>query len=275
MKKYREILFILLMILIFILTMIPSLLGAIGSLPPRDIRQLAKTYLNSSFNIYSKQLWTASPEVVAAIVWDYRGLDTFYETIVFYTAIIGCIILYREIIGKKDITKEEGLSIIVKRTTAIAIAGIMVIGISTILHGMITPGGGFQGGAIIAVAPVIAIVVFSRLIIDRSRINYSRAIIIRNIAIVCIALTAIAPLLIKLGNAFVFQNQSKAINILNKSNTFSYPSQIFDVPMGGSIWFLNLFEGLAVSVAFLLAFSTILYSESISKEAIAGEDRGY
>ncbi|MEM2453065.1 MAG: sodium:proton antiporter, partial [Ignisphaera sp.] len=88
MKKHREMIFITLLIVIMLVMLIPTLLGGIGPLPPGEIRPLAKAYLNSTLNIYIKDLWTASPEAVAAIVWDYRGLDTFYETIVFYTAIV-------------------------------------------------------------------------------------------------------------------------------------------------------------------------------------------
>lgn len=269
MKKYREIVFIVLLIIVVLLITIPSLLGAVGPIPPEDVRPLAKVYLNSSLNIFAKELWTASPEVVSAIIWDYRGLDTFYETIVFYTAIISCLMLYREVVGKSDIVKGEGLSIIVKKTTIISLLGITVVGISTILHGMLTPGGGFQGGAILAVAPVIAIVVYSKFIIDKSRITYGRAIVIRNIAILCLALVALIPLIIGFGKSFVFQNHYKQLT------NFSYPTQILDVPMGGSIWFLNLFEGIAVVMAFYLAFNTILYSEETSKETILGEEYGY
>ncbi|MEM2008843.1 MAG: Na(+)/H(+) antiporter subunit B [Ignisphaera sp.] len=269
MKKHREMIFITLLIVIMLVILIPTLLGGIGPIPHGDIRPLAKAYLNSTFNIYIKDLWTASPEAVAAIVWDYRGLDTFYETIVFYTAIVSCLILYREILGKRDISKGEGLSIVVKRVTAISLLGILVVGASTVLHGMLTPGGGFQGGAIMAVAPVIVIIVFSRLLVDTSRLSYSKVVTFRNLAILGIALTALIPIILGFGNAFIFQNQYK------RSTNFSYPTYIFDVPMGGSLWFLNLFEGLAVFMAFYLAFNIILYSEEVSKEVILGEEYGY
>lgn len=276
MKKHRDALFIILMFTIFVLILMPSLFGviprirgAIGPIPPENLRKLAIVFLNTTFNLFNKMLWTASPEAVAAIVWDYRGLDTLYETIVFYTAIIGCLALYREVLGKVDISKGEGLSFIVKKVTAIAMAGIAVVGASTVLHGMLTPGGGFQGGAILAVAPTVAIVVFSRLLIDKSRLTYGMAIAIRNMAIIGIVLVILIPFVFTLGNAFVFQNQPKNLSM------FSYPSQILDVPMGGTIWFLNLFEGLAVFAAFYLAFKVILYSESTAKELIEGEDYGY
>ncbi|MEM0027455.1 MAG: MnhB domain-containing protein [Ignisphaera sp.] len=269
MRRYRDVVFVSLPIITIALILIPTLLGAIGPLPPIDVRDLAKTYLYFTLDIYNKSLWAASPEAVTAIVWDYRGLDTFYETIVFYTAIIGCLALYREVVRKPDRSKGEGLSIVVKKATAIAMLGIVAVGASTVLHGMLTPGGGFQGGSIIAVAPVLAIVVFSRILVDYSKITYEKAIMLRNLSIIGIALTALAPLIISLGNAFIFQNQVKAYT------TFSYPSSILDVFMGGSLWFLNLFEGIAVSMAFFIAFKVLLYTEETSKEVLIGEDYGY
>lgn len=269
MKKHREIVFVILLLAVILLVMVPTLLGAIGSIPPDDIRPLAKVYLNSTLNLYNKDLWVASPEAVSAIVWDYRGLDTFYETIVFYTAIASCLILYREVLGKRDTSRGEGLSTVVKKVTSISLLGIAVVGASTILHGMLTPGGGFQGGAIIAVAPVIAIVTFSRALVDGSKLTYRKAVAIRNLAIISIALIILIPIIVSLGNAFIFQNQNKQLTY------FSYPAYILDVPMGGSLWFLNLFEGLAVLMAFYLAFNIILYSEETSKETIVGEEHGY
>lgn len=274
MRRYREALFIALTVFIFVLVSTPSLLGAIGSLPPKDVRQIAKVYLNSTFNTYDTRYWTASPEAVAAIVWDYRGLDTLYETMVLYAAVVGCLALYREALGKKDVSKGEGLSLIVKRATAITMVGIAVVGASTVLHGMVTPGGGFQGGAIMAVAPVIAIVVFSRVLIDESKLTYIKALILRNLAIIGIVLVTLIPVAIALNEAYVFQNQAKTL-ASTRNKSFSYPSQIFDVPMGGAIWFLNIFEGLAVFAAFYLAFKVILYSEDTARDVIVGDDRGY
>lgn len=269
MKKPKDIVFVTLLILTVIILVIPTLMLSIGPAPPGDLRRIAKVYVNNTYNAFNKTLWTASPEAVAAIVWDYRGLDTFYETIVFYTAIVSCLILYREVLGKPDVSKGEGLSIVVKRATAISFVGIVIVGSSTILHGMLTPGGGFQGGSIVAVAPAVLIVVFSRILLDKSKLTYRGAVLLRNIAIMGIALTALAPTLITLNKAFIFQNQAKP------SSTFTYPGSILDVPMGGSIWFYNLFEGIAVFTAFYLAFKVILYSEETSRETVEGEDYGY
>ena len=54
--------------------------------PQTDVRPLGKFYLeNSCFGDYSAK----SPEVVTSILWDYRGVDTLFETSVFFLAIMG------------------------------------------------------------------------------------------------------------------------------------------------------------------------------------------
>ncbi|MEM4788307.1 MAG: MnhB domain-containing protein [Ignisphaera sp.] len=267
--KVRDVLFVLLMIFVILVLSIPTLLGAFGVLPSEDLRLIAKQYLYLSYNLYNKSLWSASPEVVAAIVWDYRGLDTLYETMVFYTAVVTALMFYSEILGSKDIIGGRGLSLIVKRGTSIVLLVILAVGTSTILHGMLTPGGGFQGGAIMAVAPVIAVIVFSRVFIDRSKLTYAHFVTLRSIALLGIILTPLIPVIVTFGNAFIFQNQAK-----NVSN-FSYPQTIVDVPMGGLITIMNIFEGIAVFSAFALAFAILLYSEELSKKPLEGEDIGY
>ncbi len=272
--RARDIIFITLIIFAITILAIPTLLGALSSIPPIDLRTIAINYLNNTYNPFNQTLWTSSPEAVAAIVWDYRGLDTLFETVVFYSAIVAALALYREILGEKDILKGKGLSVIVQRATAVSMVGILVVGFATILHGQLTPGGGFQGGAIAAVTSVIAIVVFSRLIIDKSRLSYKRLLLIRNAALVGIALIAIIPIIpFMFGDhtflSFIFQNQVKAVN------SFSYPQIIVDVPMGGSIWFYNLFEGLAVITAFSLAIIVVFYSEELSRKTIEGGEIGF
>ncbi|MDW8086034.1 MAG: Na(+)/H(+) antiporter subunit B, partial [Ignisphaera sp.] len=250
----RDAVFIALIIFAIAILVVPTLLGALGPMPPPDVRYISMNYLNNTYNQFNQALWASSPEAVAAIIWDYRGLDTLFETAVFYAAIIAALALYREILGEKDVLRGRGLSVVVQRSTAISMVGILVVGFATVLHGQLTPGGGFQGGAIAAVTTVVAIVVFSRSVMDRSRLSYKRLLVIRNAALICIALTAIIPIAsLVFGNqiVFVFQNQAKAVS------NFSYPQTVADVPMGGSIWFYNLFEGLAVVSAFSLAIMIV------------------
>lgn len=265
----KLVIFSALLLLVLTTLLVPTLLGAVGFLPPEEPRAIAKHYLRLTYNPFNVSLWTASPEAVSAIVWDYRGLDTLYETMVFYVAILAALMLYSEILGAKDVIGGVGLSVVVKRATVIAMMAIIAVGASTVLHGMVTPGGGFQGGAIMAVAPIIAIITFSRYFADRSGLRYSHYIIMRSLALAAIILLPILPVLMTLGNAFLFQNQAKPMS------PFSYPSRVAGLPAGGLVLLLNLFEGVAVFSAFALAFIILLYSEALTKKALEGEDVGY
>ncbi len=266
----KEILFIVLLIITSISFIIVSILGALGPLPPEELRQIAIKYLNNTYNPYTN-LWAASPEAVTAIVWDYRGLDTFFETAVLFGAVIATLMLFREVVGRSDpYLKGLGLSFIAKRSTLIITLFILTIGIATILHGQLTPGGGFQGGAIAAVAPILLLVVFSKKVLESLR--YRDLIILRTIGLIGISITAsiIGISTIVYGErGYIFQNQVKPFSQL------SMPSQILGVPMGGTLWFFNLFEGLAVVFAFTIVFTVFLSSDNILGESIKGEDNAY
>lgn len=88
--------------------------------------------------------------VVTAIVVTYRGLDTLGEvTVLFLTAMIVGYILRQ---GGKNKTKKRDTSEILITSTRVLIPGSIVLGIYVFINGHLTPGGGFQGGAIIGTA---------------------------------------------------------------------------------------------------------------------------
>lgn len=55
-----------------------------------------------------------------------------------------------------------GMTTIVKSTTRIVAAFIMLFGVSIVLYGHVTPGGGFAGGVIIAAAFVLIVLAFGQ-----------------------------------------------------------------------------------------------------------------
>ena len=58
--------------------------------------------------------------------------------------------------------REPGLSPIVKDVTRIVTAFIMLFGIYIVLHGHLTPGGGFAGGVILAAGAVLVVLAFGK-----------------------------------------------------------------------------------------------------------------
>lgn len=88
------------------------------SIPPQETnRWLANWFLTSTYNWENKEWWSGSPEVVTSILWDYRGLDTVYETSVFFFAIIGGLMLVRSVKIDKESLGIKGMSVISKTVT--------------------------------------------------------------------------------------------------------------------------------------------------------------
>ena len=87
---------------------------------------------------------------VTSVVLAYRGLDTLLElTILFTAALIGGMVL-----GKRspDATRDPDAGFILCAGADLLLPLLLVVGMYIILHGHLTPGGGFQGGVILAAA---------------------------------------------------------------------------------------------------------------------------
>jgi multicomponent Na+:H+ antiporter subunit B len=246
---------------------------ATGVIPQTSLRNLASYYLQNTLNSSSKYTWAASPEAVTAIVWDYRGFDTLFETSVFFLAIIACVALF-----EVDMTKgagrtaskraDIGLSIIVKVVTKIVGLIIVVVSASIALHGQLTPGGGFQGGAALAVLPILFIIALSRSALEDRNVNRTSMLILRSMGLLGIATTVVLPLILGLfmhSGAYIMQNQIKP------NAPVSLPSTILDRMMGGNLWMLNLSEYLAVGAGFTLTFVLLSLPEDTFRKILEGE----
>ncbi len=211
------------------------------ALPPqKDLHPLGKFYLqNSYFGKYSAK----SPEAVTSIVWDYRGIDTLFETAVFFLAIIGSLTLFRLSKEQSEEAKQgepkSELPQPVGTVTKVIVAMILAVSASIALHGQLTPGGGFQGGSALAVVPLLIIAVYTKYALEKNGLDKTRAIIIRSIGLLGIALTALIPLLTRL---YFMQNQPVFLG------------RALGVPLGGSLVFYNFFEYLAVGAGFTAVF---------------------
>ncbi len=90
--------------------------------------------------------------VITAIVVNYRGLDTLGEVTVLFLATTGIAsILYRR---KEEEDEVERLNLpsstIIRTGARVLFPAITLLGIYVFIHGHLTPGGGFQGGTIVA-----------------------------------------------------------------------------------------------------------------------------
>lgn len=105
-------------------------------------------------------------DTVNAITYDYRGFDTLGEEFILFSAVTGVMMLLRPDPSerKKKEEKEQtpesfrdsaALSETVQVFTTAVFAFMVLFGIYIGTHGQVTPGGGFQGGVIIAAAPML------------------------------------------------------------------------------------------------------------------------
>ncbi len=131
------------------------LLSAVHDFPDwGDTTSPASSYRLSQYYITETIHVTAVPNMVTAVLADFRGYDTMFETVVIFTAgiaIIGVLRRYgpgpKLAAPKETITKEKP-DLIITTTCRLLIPIIQIFALYVIAHGHHSPGGGFQGGVI-------------------------------------------------------------------------------------------------------------------------------
>jgi multicomponent Na+:H+ antiporter subunit B len=130
---------------------------------------------------------TAVPNIVTAVLADYRGYDTMFETIVIFTAVAACFLMLRQVkadepearmyrhipTGTTFRIKKGGhypresadferidlqwvpYGVVVKTTCRKIIPFIQLFALYVIAHGHHSPGGGFQGGVILGASIIV------------------------------------------------------------------------------------------------------------------------
>ena len=89
--------------------------------------------------------------VVAAVVFDYRGFDTLGEELMLFASVAAVALILREA------REEEAKQVVdpmrndaVRAVGLAAVPLVLLLGIYVIAFGYLTPGGGFQGGVVVA-----------------------------------------------------------------------------------------------------------------------------
>lgn len=136
-------------------------LFVIGVFPvrePTDLRNRYAQQINS--RTFSERNIT---DAVSAVNFDYRGFDTVGEEFILFVSVLGSLILLRMAEERKeeilqdaiDAHRDVGPSDAIRLWTLIMIAPKLTFGAYIVTHGQLTPGGGFQGGVILATAALI------------------------------------------------------------------------------------------------------------------------
>lgn len=218
--------------------------------PPKTLRDLGAFYIKDTVR------GTGSPEAVAAVVWDYRGLDTIYETVVLYLAIVGGLNIFRT---RRALTGYTGvgLTIFARTSTKIIALLIATISIAIALHGHLTPGGGFPGGSALAITTMLIIPVFSMQALLSRGITSTKLVAIRGLALTAIGLVAFLPVI-------------RGLELV--TNIRFYPLQVAGLIVSGSISLYNVFEFLAVASGFTAVALYLSIPEDFYKEELGEID---
>jgi len=102
-------------------------------------------------------------DAVTAVNFDVRGFDTLGEEYIMFASVLGVLLLLRRQPDERDgppIDKRPGRRIptasdAVRILSASLVGPVFIFGVYIVVHGQVSPGGGFQGGVILAAAPLL------------------------------------------------------------------------------------------------------------------------
>lgn len=114
---------------------------------------------------------------VAGVIFDLRGIDTLGEELILFAAAVGSMLLMRaqraegraaEATGEAESARSRVPESLRALGTAL-VGPTLVLGAYIVVHGHLTPGGGFQGGVILAAALLLVYVAGQLIALERVR----------------------------------------------------------------------------------------------------------
>ena len=101
-------------------------------------------------------------DLVTALNFDFRAFDTLGEEFILFASVLGVVLILRQLRGEHERPRGEeadqhtfaGASEALRALSLAMVPVILAIGVYIVVHGQLTPGGGFQGGVILATGPL-------------------------------------------------------------------------------------------------------------------------
>jgi multicomponent Na+:H+ antiporter subunit B len=114
---------------------------------------------------------------VVGVTFDIRGIDTLGEELILFSAALGAALLLRSQRAphrERDAARETAearprLPVSLRALGAVLVGPVLVLGIYVVAHGQLTPGGGFQGGVILAAALLLVYTAGQAIALERVR----------------------------------------------------------------------------------------------------------
>jgi multicomponent Na+:H+ antiporter subunit B len=102
---------------------------------------------------------TEVPNMVTAVLADYRGFDTMFETVVVFIAGLALLAILKSSSSSKRIKREYEVEaepdLIVTNTVRLIVPVIQIFAFYVLAHGHVSPGGGFQGGVLMGASFIL------------------------------------------------------------------------------------------------------------------------
>jgi len=96
---------------------------------------------------------------VSSVNFDQRALDTLGEESILFAAVLGSVVLLRQVRGERRTHARAGYVLPATRLLGLGLAPVTAVtGVYVVAHGALTPGGGFQGGVVLATGLHVAYV---------------------------------------------------------------------------------------------------------------------
>lgn len=135
-------------------------------------------YPANSYGVIMTQIGVTerhTTDIVSAINFDYRGIDTIGEEFILLTAATGAAIILRREHGEREVQPKDRMpgggrpwiSEGVRLPSLLAVVPMALLGLYVVTHGQVSPGGGFQGGVVIASAFVMVYLAGDYLLLRR------------------------------------------------------------------------------------------------------------
>lgn len=153
-----------------------------------------------------------------------------------------------------------GMSKIVKTTTSMMFPFAMIYGLYVIAHGHLTPGGGFQGGAVAASACAMILVAYGS-VWTMGKIKEKKLSVFESLGAVCFILLA----LLGLGFGVVFFNNFLVGNEFLFGVIPATGSTLANINTGGVIPLMNFAVGLKVTAGLFAIVLVMAYASSIKE----------
>lgn len=192
-------------------------------------------------------------DIVSAVNFDYRGFDTLGEEFILFVSVVGVGVVLR---GHGDVgdkekqqDRDDGSADRprIKTSDAVRLLGVGLVsitigfGVYVCTHGQVSPGGGFQGGVVLATAPIVVYL----------SVDAKTFVKIAPEALVKAAEALGAAAFVVVGIAGLVAGAPFLTNVLPLGESGSVFS-------AGTIFVLNLAVGLAVAAGFVSLLLTFL-----------------